>query len=221
MRAADRYRDRRAVEYGITLTPGGGARIDWTRRYFGSAYTSFHREFAEMIPEERRRHFERLVSSIAQSAAREGEPRAEYTTYPGVQTITVTADPYAVRDGDLLYFTLPDGMTDLLRCDADERTLPLYRDTFHRELMRFRIRVPEGFSPVRDEGRRAIMLPDGVSTITRASAYDPDSRIWTIEYEADLRPAVTEARDYDRLLEIGRELALPAERTVIMRKNGS
>ncbi|AKJ63473.1 DUF3857 domain-containing protein [Kiritimatiella glycovorans] len=212
------YRDRREAEYVLDLDEDGSASIDWSRRYFGSDYTAFHREFAEMIPEERRRHFERLVSSIAQSAVPAGGLEVEHESYPGEQRCRVEADPYAVRDGDLLYFRLPEGLAGLQPYESDERTMPLHRDRYLRERTICRIRVPAGYVPVQDRDETRLRLPADGGEIILRRRYDAKERMLTVVHEADLRPCVVPAGEYLLLQNAAQRFERPAERTIILRR---
>ena len=54
-----------------------------------------------------------FIARISQSATAAGELVTDFTQYPAVGKLPVTAEKYAVRDGDHLYLTLPDDLPSL------------------------------------------------------------------------------------------------------------
>lgn len=209
---------RSVIEYAIRVTESGDARITRTRKYFGTAFGSFHRRYAEMTPEKRRRHHRRMLTALSQSAEPDGELVTTYDTYPGIERFTATVTRFAVRDGNYCYLTLPRAMTDILPADADTRSNPLlFARRVRREVV-YRVELPASVAAVR-------MVPDdlswrgpaGLGSIESATSVDTGSdgtNVITIRRGASLDPAVVPAARYADLLEIDRRLKHPSARTV-------
>ena len=216
---APQYRDRSRTEWTIALEADGRATITTTNWYFGSACSGFRKEYEEMQPEERSRHFQGLVAEVSQSAEAIGGLVTTTDVYPGYRSFTVKADRYAVREGKTLTLLLPDAGTPLINLRADQRANPLLvaqpRDTewICRVILPAGVRnlpvlppeanheLPDGLGRVRTDVRRS-QQPDGrtLVTIQRTTVID-----------AVILPSDT----YPALLEINRHLTHPQMRTIL------
>ncbi len=94
-------------EVRLALTEQGDARITMTRKNYGEWFGARRKLFAEMPPEERNRFYQEMVGEISQAAVADSNLATNFDSYPGVESFSVRADKYAVRDGNLLYFELP------------------------------------------------------------------------------------------------------------------
>lgn len=213
-------RDRSESDYVLQVRDDGSAHLTRTVRYYGNAYGSKHRYFAELPPEERQRYRQRVVSEISQTAEVDGDLETDFASYPGVEKIAVNIGRFAVRDGDYLYFTLPASLKGLLGLRSDERVNPLYRAGYSESLTTLRIELPEAFRRVViSPGNKRFELPaeGGVVQTTQAR---PEPGVMEIEYVVRLAPAVIPADDYDALLEIERALSHEEARTVLLERGG-
>lgn len=219
IRAPEDRRDRRDVAYRIELDADGGARVTRTQRFHGKEYGEFRKRYAEMPPEERRRHHQELVAQIAQSARADGDLVTRSDTYPGVQELRVRVDRYAVRDGAFLYLGLPRELTDILGVRGERRCRPLYRGRAWRGAARYTVTLPAGFrAPALQPEELAADAPAGLGRVrfTTAAHAGPDGR-WRLELgrEADLGEAVVPAADYGALRDLQRRMARPAAWTLL------
>jgi transglutaminase-like putative cysteine protease len=217
--AADKE-SRSETTYDITLAEDGSAEITYTRLIYGTGFSAFHRQYAEMPPEERRRHYLELVASLSQSAKAKGDLVTDYDSYPGRITFTATVDRYAVQDGDNFYFTLPAGMGNVLSLSQDERENPLFWGGETRATVISRITLPEAYTTVQlappDIQWNA---PEQAGTITYSTVRDPEQKnTLTVKQEIDLTSAIIPARYYPVLLETNRKLSHPAARTILAGK---
>ena len=210
--------NRSETLYDITFTTEGTAEITYTRLVYGTAFTSFHRLYAEMTPEERRRHYLELVASISQSATAKGNLVTDYSSYPGKMTFSATIDRYAVRDGENFYFTLPSGMGNVLGLTQDKRENPLFWSGDTRATITSQITLPETFTTVQlappDLQWEA---PESAGTITFTTTHDPEKKNkLTVKQEINLNSAIIPARYYPDLLETNRKLSHPGGRTILV-----
>ena len=223
--------NRSDISYALKLLPNGDARILRTEKFFGTAYGAFHRKFAEIAPEERRRYHQQAVARIAQSAEPDGELATRFDTYPGIEKFAVTVKRFAVRDGEFFYFALPRTLKGLLGLRAQVRKNPLYRPLPGRTTIRTIITPPEGFGRiVLKPSEMTWQAPNEAGEVrveqktfrTEHSATDdsiPPSAGRTslvIKQSADLEPAVIPAADYDALLELERRLSHPRAGTILL-----
>ena len=220
VKVSDTYRDASSAEYKISLSDDGDARITQRQYYQGPTYGSFYKRYAEMPPEDRRRHFLELVSSISQSAEAVGEFVTDYVSYPGVREFTVNVPRYAVRDGEYLYVKIPAGLRQAFRLDSDERTFPWFYSTEDQSKVSYRIILPEGTEQL-------YMLPqdidwngpDGLGYVQFITTTEMDTDgqpIVSIHQERNLQSAIIGSDEYESLLYINRRTASPSAGTLLI-----
>ncbi len=202
------------TDFEIVLEPDGAAAMRIRRSYRGAAHGARAKLYAEMTPEERRRHHQELVGEISSDAVAAGELTTDFSVYPGFEEFAVRIPRYAVRDGAFFYFALPAADGGLPRIRADARSTPLYWDGLARHRTRVTVSWPEEYAEA------SIAPPDfrwesaggGVSV---RSEFGP--RSLTLTRTSDWRPAVFPAADYPELLEAHRRLTHPRGRFVLLR----
>jgi hypothetical protein len=211
---------RADVHYSIHLGADGEAWLTQRRLYYGHAVGPFHRRFAEMPPEERRRFFRELVAEISQSAEAQGNLLTQYGTYPAERAFSVRSPRYAVRDGRFLYVTLPRAR-DGLGLRADRREQPLFRPAPLRARTVYRVTLPRGDWHV-ERAPQALTwkAPAGMGRVIVGVDRRRDGlgrHVIEIARTLDLQPAVVPAADYPALLEMQRRLDHPDSRTLLVR----
>ncbi|MCU0915090.1 MAG: DUF3857 domain-containing protein [Planctomycetes bacterium] len=214
-------KDLREYEYRLALTAEGNARIAVTNKSYGDWFASRHRMFAEMPPEERNRFYQEMVGAISQAAVADSNLVTDFDSYPGVESYSVHADKYAVRDGDLLYFELPRTLGRLFGLRSDTHENPYYQGSDESIRMTTTVELPPGFSQVViAPGQKEWRLPAGSGTVrVRVSHRDPEGEgpaTLTFTHEVDLDPAILEAAGYTDLLEIEKQLAHAEAQTVLV-----
>ena len=104
------FEDKTETGIKLDLSPSGDAIITYQRNYYGTAHAMFCRDYLEMSPEERRRRFQDIMSSVSRSAIAMSPYNVSYTTYPATEEFIVSVPGYAVRQGELLFLEIP-GLT--------------------------------------------------------------------------------------------------------------
>jgi transglutaminase-like putative cysteine protease len=185
------------IAYTVALTKDGQARIGVTRRYFGSDYNGRNRYFSELPPEERRRYYQEVVSSVAQGARPAGELVTKFDTYPGLEQYSVTVDHYAVVDGRYLYFDLPF-TPSLFPLGTDNRVLPLFLNYAGQSRISTDITLPLEFkhSVIAPQGEK-LRAGGGTARVTMAAA----DGTFHLTHELETRPAIVAPTDYARMLQ--------------------
>ncbi|MDR2845597.1 MAG: DUF3857 domain-containing protein, partial [Puniceicoccales bacterium] len=139
--AADK-RTRDTAEFRLTIEENGDAEIAVEQTFSGDNFEGFNRSFSEMTPEEKRRHYQQIVTGISQAAVPQGDWEADLKTHPGKFIFRVKVPRFAVRSGDYLYFELPGAVRSLLPAGADTRVNPFYIPT-HSDAQRvWKIALP-------------------------------------------------------------------------------
>jgi len=213
------YRERRLAEWTLTLDADGGAMIAVTNWFYGADCGTFRKQYEEMSPEERRRHFQGLVAGVSQSAEVVGGLVTDTHGYPGCRAFTVRAERYAVREGRTLTLLLPDAVSPVFNLSGDERTNPVFIAEPSEDEWRCRVILPPG---VRDvpvlPTAFAWPLPEGLGRVslevTRSTLSDGRLCL-TFRRFTLLEPAILPSSIYPALLEINRRLTHSAMRMVM------
>lgn len=196
----------------------GQAGITMSSFQQGTAFENFHRSFAEITPENRRRHYLEMVSGISQSAKAVSELVTDFSAYPGKLVFSVSAERYAVQDGDFLYFTIPGGLGGLLQYRSNERSLPLAWDNYVDSTVVVNIALPEGYEPVLLPRNFSWQAPAGAGMIDVTIEYNRLANTLRIVQTAELKPALIPAADFPKIIEAGRRLTHPDTRTILLKK---
>lgn len=211
-------RNEEHYELDITLGADGQARIVRTRLFQGTGYAAQKRQWLQMPPEERKRYYQGLVAELAQAARPEGDLQVDFSGYPGRETFAATVPGFAVRDGNLLYLTVPESLENLIALRGDTRLTPLIRDVDRRYRIVTRVALPAGFE---------VLLPaagDVVSWRSEAAAGTVSVRAQrapgqlAIEMQAELTAVLMPPAANAELMDLQRQLLHPSGRTILLRQ---
>ncbi len=209
-------RTRSVVE--IRIAENGQADIKHSAVIQGTAFEGFHGRYAEITPENRRRHYLEIVAAISQSAKAASNLITDYSTYPGKMEYAVTADRYAVQDGDYLYFTIDSGLGGLFNYRSNERTLPLAWENFDDRVIEYNITLPDGYEPAIMPGNFSWQAPGGAGRVEITAEYSEPENTIRIVQTADLKPALIPAEEFPGIIEAAKQLAHPDMRTILLKK---
>jgi transglutaminase-like putative cysteine protease len=207
-------------EVRLVLNEQGDARITMTRRNHGQWFGARRKLFTEMPPEERSRFYQEMVGGISQAAVADSDLVTDFDSYPGVESFSVRAEKYAVRDGNFLYFELPRSLRSLLGLRSDVHENPFYLDNDLSLRISTVVELPAGFSQVvLAPDQRDWRLPGGGGSVrvnvSNQSSQDGGPMRLTITHEVDLNPFMLEAEAYPELVEIEKQLTHAQARTVL------
>lgn len=206
--------DKTETDYALALADSGNTRLSITRRFYGTTFNARNRYFSELPPEERRRYFQELVSSVAQGAQPVGDLTTAFDSYPGVEQFSVEVDHYAVVDGKYAYLDLPY-TPSLFPFGADTRTLPLFIPQRHQQTVRTSINLPAGFRKVDiAPPSESLTAPDGAGAVRVTSTEQDGQRV--ITHELETFPAIVPAADYPAMLKLESTLGRKASKTVLL-----
>ncbi|HTL58837.1 MAG TPA: DUF3857 domain-containing protein [Candidatus Limnocylindrales bacterium] len=217
VKAAKDCQDKRATVYSLALSDSGKTQVRVARHYYGTEYNGKNRFFAELPPEERRRYYQEVVSSVAQGARPIGDLKTDFDSYPGVEQFTVEIDNYSVVDGKYLYFDLPF-TPSLFPAGTDQRSLPLYISRASKNTVRTEIELPAKFH------QRVIVPPDenlngpdggGKARITST---EKDGK-YVVTHQFETSPAIVAPQNYAALLKIESTLGRKASRVFLLQED--
>ncbi len=209
--------DKSEIIYDVKISEEGSAVIKKTRKIYGTSFSGFHRRYAEITPENRRRLFLEMVSEISRAAKADSKLVTKYDCYPAIEEFSVTIEKFAVRDDKYLYFSLPGGGLGLPGIRADKRENPVFWNSENEYSYTAKITLPENFKTVE-------LAPKNFDWLAPEKAGDviikteQNKNILTVIKKENLKPAIISEKEYKELLEINRKLSHPDKRTVLVKE---
>jgi transglutaminase-like putative cysteine protease len=206
-----------AVETAFTLNLADNGDIALTKKMTlsGQPFEQLHTQFAQFTPEERKRTHQTMLTQLSQSAEATGNLKTSFTG-PGQLEFSARLPAYAVRDGNQLYFTLPESLDNLLNLKTSRRDNPYSIDAPFHQSFSYEITLPEGWAPVLLPASFSTSLPAGAGRVNvTVSAGNGQIHI---QQDAQLNAAIIPANDYDKLQDLNNRLTAPSARTLLLRK---
>lgn len=204
-------------QYKLDVKEDGAVVLSRVISYYGSLFGARNKQYTEMTPEERDRHFQEMVTSVAQSARPVGKLKTDFTGYPGTVSFTVTVPDYAIATGDKLYFELPDSLARLLTPRASQRINPAYRRRPRVQDVAVDIRFPAGYkiaiAPAAWKSQDVGQL-DLAIDVSRQ-----EDQALTYTTHAAARPVIMSPSHYQALLDVDKRLSYERARTVVLVKD--
>jgi transglutaminase-like putative cysteine protease len=210
-------RSKTTTDYEVVVSDTGKTRITRTGRYYGQDFGSRKKFFAELPPEERRRHFQNMVSDVAQGARAIGDLVTKFDEYPGIQQFTVEVDHYSVVDGKYLYLELPFS-PGLFRVDADQRSLPMFLRNKHERTIRTVVQLPPAYRNLVIAPKSAVFSGPEEAGRAEISTTTADGQ-FTITHHFKSTPAVLAANDYPALVAIESTLRNKSSRLLLLKQD--
>lgn len=209
--------DRVETDYALVPGDSGATRIQVTRHFYGMEYNGRNRYFSELPPEERRRHFQEMLTELAQGAKAVGDLTTRFDVYPGIEQFTADIDKYNVLDGNFFYFDLPF-RPSLFPLGADQRSLPLFIAHGGRHIVHTEIELPASFRHVViAPGAEKLEGPDGCGT---AAIEETDNgRKLSITHEFRIAPAIVPPSHYAALMKVESALGKEGNRVLLLEKD--
>lgn len=214
--AAKECEEKTETLYTLSLDDEGKTRLGVTRRYYGSDYNRRNRYFSELPPEEKKRYYQEVVSSISQGARPVSNLVTKFDSYPGLEQFTVEIDKYAVASGNYFYFDLPFTPT-LFPPGTDQRTLPLFIASRSERNIRTEIDLPSGFHHLAMAPKLATLeapAGTGKATIT----IDSSNGKCVISHDLETWPGIVEPKEYVGLLDTEAALENKSSRLFLLEK---
>jgi len=209
IKSAKGKEDKSEIIYDIKISEKGSAIIKKTRKIYGTSFSGFHRKYAEITPENRRRLFLEMVSGISRAAKADSKLVTKYDCYPAIEEFSVTIEKFAVRDGEYLYFNLPGGGLGLPGIRADKRENPIFWNSENDYSYTAKVELsPKNFDWLAPEKAGDVIIKT-----------EQNKNVLTVIKKENLKPAIIPEREYKELLEINRKLSHPDKRTVLVKKS--
>jgi transglutaminase-like putative cysteine protease len=215
--AAKDCQDRVETDYTLSFANDGRMQMGVSKHYFGNEYNEKNKYFSELRPEEKKRYYQEVVSSIGQGARPVSDLSEDFNTYPGTETFTVALDNYAVVDGKYLYFNLPFTPSLVKLPGGDQRTLPLMLSHEGTTSVHAEITLPLGFRDVLIAPRsESLDAPAGGGKVRVTSASETGKIVLTDDSETS--PAVISPRDYPAMVKVESTLENKSSKIFLLEK---
>lgn len=212
------FHDISRTQYTFTLTPNGTLTYQQEASITGTAYEPFHRTYAEMTPENRRRHHQELLADIAQNAQPNGDLITDHSHYPAHFSLSATAKRYAIQDQNYLYLQLPSLFADLFNYRSPQRTLPLAQSNWIDKEVQLIIHLPPNHTPLITPEPLTLQLPNQTGTVQLTTHHNATENTLTLTGTAHIRPTLIPANQFPQLIQADRQLSHPDRTTLLLQK---
>ena len=95
------------TEIDLSVKENGFVDLAFRSSMSGPAVGAFRKRYAEMLPEDRSRHFQELVGSMSQAAKATSELATDVKSYPATLSFSAGIPDFATVDGDSITLALP------------------------------------------------------------------------------------------------------------------
>jgi len=219
IKAEKQYRTCTAEQSIIELKSDASAEITIKRQVSGTDFEELNAKYSNMLEEQRRRHYETVISSFSMNAEALTPLETHFDEYPGRVEYSVKVPDFSVMEGDFCYFNLLQNISGVVALDGDQRSTPMmWRNTTHCEYD-VRIRKPLGYPEIE-------LAPADFEWISpnkncRISVKQESSgSVQELRYiiKVDMEPELFGANRYEELQELYRKLASEEATLIVLRR---
>lgn len=130
----------------IAVRANGAADIDYESLTYGAGVGEFRKRYAEMLPEDRSRHYQELLGDIALAASATGELVTDIESYPAKLSFSAYVPGYAVVAGDSITLSVPGFYMPPFPLNGSVRRNPIGVPAAESSVERFEVTFPEGYT---------------------------------------------------------------------------
>ncbi len=131
-----------------SIRPDGSVDLDVVNEMRGSSVAAFRKRYAEMLPEERSRHYQTLLGVVSQAATATKELETDIESYPAVRRFSCFIPGFATVSGDTVSITVPPLASSVEALTGSSRETPVAVGFADPESEEITIRFPEGFTKI-------------------------------------------------------------------------
>lgn len=138
--------ERGRTRYEITLRENGAADIDVLNTIHGPGAGTFRKSYAEMLPEDRSRHYQELLGAISQAASATSDLITDVDAYPATMRFSCYVPNYATVDNGTMTLTLPEMGAHVFPLTGSKRETPIATGPRDASRLDVVVRFPEGYT---------------------------------------------------------------------------
>ena len=136
----------RSEERSVYLVrENGGVDLQVENRTYGAGVGAFRKNYAEMLPEDRSRHYQELLGGVSRAATATKELETDVASYPALRRFECFVPNYAVVSGDSITLQLPPLASSLPSFTGKARETPFEVAAAEPEVETVTVRFPEGY----------------------------------------------------------------------------
>lgn len=133
-------------EFVFHVRENGAVDLDVESEMRGPGVAAFRKKYAEMLPEDRSRHYQKLLGEFSHAATATGDLTIDTEGYPATMSFKAYIPDYAVVNGDAITLTLSTFFEQLYPLSPGKRRHPIGIGPSENESTVVKIVFPEGYS---------------------------------------------------------------------------
>ncbi len=142
------YAPRFCETVRMSVRDNGSVDMDVEREFYGPSSGSFRKRYAEMLPEDRSRHFQAMLGEIAQSASATRELETDVASYPARLSFSAYVPDYAAAADDAMTLTVPPFGEIASGFTGSRRETPMMIPAAEAEVRTVTVAFPRGYAKV-------------------------------------------------------------------------
>ena len=130
----------------MKINPDGSVDMTVESKVAGTAVGAFRKQFEEMLPDDRKRHYQTILSSLSSAATSTAPLVTDTTNYPAVKSFSCHVPDYATVDGDAITVAIPDFDAQIFPLSEPARFNPIGVPAHGRATIVYSFEFPEGYT---------------------------------------------------------------------------
>lgn len=210
--------------YRINVRENGMADISVEELTWGPGVGGFRKSYAEMLPEDRKRHYEELLGSLSQAAEATQDLMTDLEAYPARRTFACVVPNYATVEGDAITLSLPEIGTQLFSLTGSVRETPIGLTAADPFELKLEVTFPAGYvawEHLPEDLSVAVLPADYQMDYVFEGSLDETGTHLTLrasKKQAARTASLADKRNFEHLKAMNRQATSRAMRTVTVRK---
>ena len=132
--------------YVLHVRENGSVDVDYEETILGAAVGGFRKRYAEMLPEDRSRHFQELLGALAQAASATRELETDVTGYPATMSFSAFIPDFATVANGAISLSVPAIGANLFPLTGTLRETPVGVGAKRKGTLKVSVVFPEGYT---------------------------------------------------------------------------
>lgn len=196
----------------------GSVDIEVKTSHYGPGVGSFRKRFAEILPEEQSRYYQRLLGGIAEAATATGELLADFKGYPGTLSFKCYVPEYATVNGDSITIRLPRFETPLPVHSQTCRKTPFRYPGCDKSTEEVEITFPEGYTRIEYVPQTMNEKVNGFTRAFETEVVEGRLKVKVVSRVEASTERLFKATDYAAQKDLVRRADAESARTIVVRR---